>query len=153
VGWLANSASESFICAAVAVKVVNETSSEDSATIWLQVGNIASNLTIRYGPCSEPSLSYTTVAFMIPAIQLVNLTASTTYCYSMNVTDTAGDATIGSSYGTFTTAAKATTAAETITSPTMPAPVQPYGEHMHSSLAVIHDHHTCMVCTCYTHKM
>jgi len=90
----------------VAVKVVNETSSEDSATIWLQVGNITSNLTISYGLCSEPSLSYTTVAFMIPAIQLVNLTAETTYCYSIDVTDTASDATVdGSCNGTFTTKA------------------------------------------------
>jgi len=93
----------------VAVKVVNETSSEENATIWLQVGNIASNFTISYGPCSEPSLSYTTVAFMIPAIQLVNLTANTTYCYSINVTDTASNIMFGSCYGTFTTTASPTT--------------------------------------------
>ena len=118
----------------MAVKVVNETSSEDSATIWLQVGNITSNLIISYGPCSEPSLSYTTVAFMTPAIELVNLTANTTYCYSINATDTASDATVGSCHGTFTTEAEATTSPATL-------PIQPYGEHMHSSLAVIHDHH------------
>ena len=45
---------------------------------------------------------------MIPAIQLVNLTANTTYCYSINVTDTASDATVaGSCNGTFTTRAEA----------------------------------------------
>ena len=110
----------------MAVKVVNWTSSEDSATIWLQVGNIASNLTIRYRPCSEQSLSYTTVAFMTPAIQLVNLTANTTYCYSINVTDTASDATIGSCNGTFTTAAEATT------SPTTPGECTLTGKHVHA---------------------
>ena len=92
----------------MAVKVVNETSSEDSATIWLQVGNISSNLAISYGPCSEPSLSYTTVPFMTSGIQLVNLSAETTYCYSINVTDTASNITFGSCYGTFTTTAEAT---------------------------------------------
>ena len=143
---------DSSLCAAVTVKVVNETSSEDDATIWLQVGNITANLTISYGPCSEPSLSYTTVAFMTPAIQLVNLAANTTYCYSTNVTDTASDATVGSCYGTFTTTAEATTAAEATTSPAT-LPIQPYGEHMHSSLVVIHAHHAGMVCTCYTHKI
>jgi len=66
------------------------------------------------------------VPFMISEIQLVNLTANTTYCYSINVTDTASDATVGSCYGTFTTAA------ETITSPTMPAPVRPNGEHIYA---------------------
>ena len=111
----------------MAVKVVNETSSEDSATIWLQVGNIASNLTISYGlTCSELSLSYTTVPFMTPAIQLVNLTANTTYCYSINVTDTASGATIGSCYGTFTTAAEATT------SPTTPGECTLTGKHVHA---------------------
>jgi len=92
----------------VAAKVVKETSSKDSATIQLQVGNITSNLTISYGPCSEPSLNYTTVPFMTPAIQLVNLTANTTYCYSINVTDTASNIMFGSCYGTFTTTAEAT---------------------------------------------
>ena len=146
----------------MAVKVVNETLSEESATISLQVGNITSNLTITYGlTCSELSLSYTTVPSMISEIQLVNLTANTTYCYSINVTDTASDATVCPCYGTFTTtaeattSAEATTAAEATTPPTTPGTDQPYayGEHMHSSLAVIHDHHTGMVCTCYTHKM
>jgi len=102
----------------VTVEVINETSSEENATISLQVGNIASNLTINYGPCSEPSLSYTTVPLMIPAIELVNLTANTTYCYSINVTDTASDATVGSCYGTFTTATEATTSPATL-------PIQP----------------------------
>ena len=97
------------ICAAVAVKVVNWTSSEDSATIWLQVGNITSNLTITYGPCSEPSLNYTTMTFMTPAIQLVNLTANTTYCYFISATDSASDPIVGSCNGTFSTAAEATT--------------------------------------------
>jgi len=110
----------------VTVEVINETSSEENATIWLQVGNISSNLTIRYRPCSEPSLSYTTVPFMTPAIQLVNLTAETTYCYSVNVTDTASDATIGSCNGTFTTAAEATT------SPTTPGECTLTGKHVHA---------------------
>jgi len=92
----------------VTVKVVNETSLEENTTIWLQVGDITSNLTIRYGPCSESSLNYTTVAFMTPAIPLVNLTANTTYCYSINVTDTANNATVvGTCDGTFTTRAEA----------------------------------------------
>ena len=108
------------------VEVINETSSEENATISLQVGNIASNLTISYGPCSEQSLSYTTVAFMTPAIQLVNLTANTTYCYSINVTDTASDATVGSCNGTFTTAAEATT------SPTTPGECTLTGKHVHA---------------------
>jgi len=93
-------------CAAVAVKVLNESSLEENATIWLQVGNITSNLTITYGlTCSESSLSYTTVPFMISEIPLVNLTAETMYCYSI---DTACDATVvGSCNGAFTTTAEA----------------------------------------------
>ena len=38
----------------------------------------------------------------------MNLTAETTYCYSINVTDTASDVTVaGSCNGTFTTRAEA----------------------------------------------
>ena len=53
--------------------------------------------------------------FMAPVIQLVNLTAETTYCYSISVTETAIDTTVvGSCDGTFITAAEATP------SPTIP---------------------------------
>ena len=53
--------------------------------------------------------------FMAPVIQLVNLTAETTYCYSISATDTAIDTTVvGSCDGTFTTEAEATP------SPTIP---------------------------------
>ena len=104
---------KSSLYVAVAVKVVNETTSQNTATIWLQVSGATANLTIIYGLCSEPPLNYTTMPFMQPEKELVNLTAETMYCYSISAT--ASDRTVfGSCDGTFTTEEEATP------SPTMP---------------------------------
>ena len=72
--------------------------------------------------------------FMAPVIQLVNLTAETTYFYSISDTDTAIDTTVvGSCDGTFTTRGEATP------SPTMPGKVCNHAVQLTYQLHCMHD--------------
>lgn len=85
---------------AVPIKVVSGNVAENNATIELQNGNFTPNLMITYGVCSSKASSWTTVQFSPPVVHLVNLTADTTYCYSITSN---GNNTTDSCYGTFST--------------------------------------------------
>ena len=101
----------SFFMAAI-VEVLNVTVGESSATIQLQNGNFTSNFTITYRLCSG-TLS-TPLSFKPPVVHLENLTANTTYCYSITYNGNNLDATVCS--GTFTTATVTTTTTQPTTS-------------------------------------
>ena len=92
---------------AVPYRVVSDNVAENNATIELKSGNFTSNLTITYGLCSESS-TWTTMQFQPPVVHLVNLTADTTYCYSIayNGSNTTVD---GSCSGTFNTTGSTST--------------------------------------------
>ena len=92
---------------AVAVQQVNHTTTGNSATFWFQVSNITCNLTVSYEVCSDAtSRKYSTLLCMSPAVHLMNLTAESTYCYSISTTDSESDKiVVGSCNGTFTTEA------------------------------------------------
>ena len=92
---------------AVPYKVVSDNVAENNATIELKSRNFTSNLTITYWLCSEAS-SWTTLQFQPPVVHLVNLTADTTYCYSIayNGSNTTAD---GSCGGTFNTTGSTST--------------------------------------------
>ena len=70
----------SFLVAAI-LEVLSVTVVESNATIQLQNANFTSNFTITYGLCSEDSR--TTKSFTPPVVDLENLTANMTYCYSI----------------------------------------------------------------------
>jgi len=97
-----------FLCAAVTVKVVDESSFENNATILMQVGNITSNFIINYAPCSETAdESYISEASTTDLeIHLVNLTPETAYCYS--ITGDSNTVVTGSCKGKITTTAEDT---------------------------------------------
>ena len=97
-----------FLCAAVTVKVVDERSFENNATILLQVGNITSEFTINYAPCSETSNESYISNSSTPdlEIHLVNLSTETTYCYS--ITADSNTVVTGSCKGKITTTAEDT---------------------------------------------
>ena len=103
---------------AATIKVVNETAADGNATIQLQSGNFTSNLTITYKPCSgEPSK----IQFRPPVhvVHLVNLTADTTYCYSIASNGSSATQVAGSCNGTFadtTTKTPSTTGTNTFQS-------------------------------------
>ena len=86
---------------AATIKVVNEMAADSNATIQLQSGNFTSNLTITYKPCSgEPSK----IQFRPPVhvVHLVNLSADTTYCYSITSNENSDAIQVaGSCNGTF----------------------------------------------------
>ena len=101
----------SFYFAAI-VEVLNVTMGDSSATIQLQNDNFTSNFTITYGLCSEDSR--TTKSLNPPVVHLENLTANTTYCYSITYDGNDLVATVCS--GTFTTATETTPTTQPTTS-------------------------------------
>ena len=93
---------------AATIEVMAETAAESNVTIQLRSGNFTSNLTITYKPCSgEPSK----IQFTPPVhvVHLVNLTADTTYCYSIASNGSSATQVAGSCNGTFYTTADTTT--------------------------------------------
>ena len=92
-------------CFAAIVELLNVTVGDSSATIQLQNDNFTSNFTITYWLCSEDSRI--TESFESPVVHLENLTANTTYCYSITYNGNNSVATVCS--GTFTTETTPTT--------------------------------------------
>ena len=101
----------SFLVAAI-VEVLNVRVTESSATIQLQNGNFTSNFTITYRLCSG-TLS-TPLSFKPPVVHLENLTANTTYCYS--ITYNGNDLVATACSGTFTTVTETTPTTQPTTS-------------------------------------
>ena len=95
-----------FLFVAVTVKVVDENSFENNATILLQVGNITSDFTINYATCSKTSDENYTFRASTPDLEvhLVNLNTETAYCYS--ITADSNTVVTGSCKGKITTTAE-----------------------------------------------
>ena len=91
---------------AATIEVMAETAAESNATIQLRSGNFTSNLTITYKPCSG---EHSKIQFRPPVVHLVNLTADTTYCYSIASNGSSATQVAGSCNGTFYTTADTTT--------------------------------------------
>ena len=95
-----------FLFKKLCFEVMNDTAAESNATIQLQNGNLTSNLTITYKPCSgDPSNKQ----FRPPVVHLVNLTADITYCYSITYNGNSATQVAGSCNGIFHTTADTTT--------------------------------------------
>ena len=92
-------------CFAAILEVLNVMVAESRATIQLQNGNFTSNFTITYGLC--PETNSPPISFKPPVVHLENLTANTTYCYSISYNGNDLNATACS--GTFTTETTPTT--------------------------------------------
>ena len=99
-------------CVAAIVEVLNVTVMENNATIQLQNDNFTSNFTISYGLCSGDS--HTPKSFESPIVNLENLTANTTYCYS--ITSNGNDLVSTACSGTFTTVTETTPTTQPTTS-------------------------------------
>ena len=97
---------------AAILEVLNVTVAESNATIQLQNDNFTSNFTITYRLCSEDS--HTTKSFQSPVVHLENLTANTTYCYS--ITYNGNDLVATDCSGSFTTVRETTTTTQPTTS-------------------------------------
>ena len=101
----------SFLIAAI-VEVLNVMVAESNAAIQLQNGNFTSNFTITYGLCSETNC--TPLSFKPPVVHLENLSANTTYCYS--ITYNGNDTVATACNGTFTTVTETTPTTQPTTS-------------------------------------
>ena len=99
-------------CVAAIVEVLNVTVAENNATIQLRNDNFTSNFTMSYGLCSEDSR--TPKSFESPIVNLENLIANTTYCYS--ITSNGNDLVATTCIGTFTTATETTPTTQPTTS-------------------------------------